>query len=175
VRGDDFPGRVNDEPEEGGGGEGPDEDAPAVVAGEDAVSGNVIEGEGERGQQGGDEAVGIEAKPGTRTSAQEIDDQGDSGDGQSDGGHFLRGELLLAASHHIEQNPDRGGVLHDDGGSDVGPLDRHVVEVIRDGHAQRAQKEAVGEIARGELDSLPSLGGNEKRQEHEQRESGAGL
>src|ERR1700685_4438198 len=43
---DDFPRRVDEEPEGGGGGEGPGEHAPAVVTGEDAVSGNVVEGEG---------------------------------------------------------------------------------------------------------------------------------
>ena len=45
--GSDFPGRIDDEPEERCGGEGPDEHAPAIVAGENAVSADVVEGEGE--------------------------------------------------------------------------------------------------------------------------------
>ena len=65
--------------------------------------------------------------------------------------------------------------MHDDGGGHVRPLDGNVVEVIRDGDAERAQKEAICEIARGQLDALPSLRGDEERKQHEQRECGAGL
>src|SRR5208337_3234828 len=65
VCGSDFPGRVDDEPEGSSGGERPDQHAPAVMAGEDAVPGYVVEGERERGQQRRDDAVRIESKGGT--------------------------------------------------------------------------------------------------------------
>ncbi len=65
--------------------------------------------------------------------------------------------------------------MHDDGGGDIRPLDGDVIEIIRDGDTERTQKEAVREIARGQLDALPTLGGNENRKQHQQRECGASL
>src|SRR5580765_935807 len=69
VRGYNLPWRIDDQPEDGGRGERPDQDAPAVVPGEDTVSANVVEGERERRQQRGDQAVGIEAEGRRRLAA----------------------------------------------------------------------------------------------------------
>jgi len=177
VGGQDFPGRVYEEPKSGGSGERPYEHAPAVVTGQDAVSADVVEGEGERGQQCSDQAIGIEAKasPIIWLCFDDADDQGNPGNSQRDGHEFLQRKLLLAARHDIKQDPHRSCVLHDDRGGDIRPLNRDIIEIIRDSHSKRAQKEAVGEIARGQLDALPALGTYEKRKQHEQREGRAGL
>jgi len=53
--------------------------------------------------------------------------------------------------------------LHDDGGGNIGPLDSDIIEIIRDGYAECSQKEAVREIARGQLDALPALRSNKER------------
>ena len=123
------------------------------------MSSDVVEGERERGQQSGDEAVGIEAKGLSAIwfCSDDADDERNASDRQRHGNHFLQRKLLLAAGHYVEQNPHRSGVLHDDGRGDVRSLNRDVIEVIRDRDAERTQKEAVSEIARGELDPLPSL------------------
>src|SRR5579859_372648 len=42
----DLPGRIHEEPEDRGGGERPGQHAPAVVPGQNAVSADVVEGEG---------------------------------------------------------------------------------------------------------------------------------
>jgi hypothetical protein len=54
-------------------------------------------------------------------------------------------------------------------------LDRDVIEIIRDGHAKRAQKKAVREIAGGQLDALPSPRNHQKRKQHKQRKCDASL
>src|SRR5208282_6666654 len=110
--------------------ERPDEDAPAVVAGEDAVSGDVIEREGEGREQGREDAVGIEMERGARCCSEEINHQSDSGYGEGNSDDLLRGQFLLAAGHDVQQNPDWSGVLHDDGSGHVGSLDGDVVEIV---------------------------------------------
>jgi hypothetical protein len=91
----------------------------------------------------------------------DADRQRDARDSDRNSGDFLQRELLLAARHYIEQNPHWSGVLHNDGGGDAGSLNRDVIEVIRERNPERTQKEAVSEIARGELDPLPAFRGNE--------------
>ena len=95
------------------------------------MSADVVEGEGKRGQQGGDEAIGIEMERGLGADAEHADDQRDSRDRQRDRRNFLQGKFLLSAGHHIKQDPDRRGVLHDDGGGDVRPLDGDVIKIVR--------------------------------------------
>ena len=97
----------------------------------------------------------MEGSPGT--CAQQVDDESDSGYGQSDGGNFLECELLLAAGDYVEQHPDGGRVLHDDGGGHVDALDGDVIKIVRNGDAQRAEKKAICEIARRQLDALPAF------------------
>jgi len=54
-------------------------------------------------------------------------------------------------------------------------LDGDVIEIVRDGDTERAQKKTISQIARGQLDPLPTLGRYQKRQQHQQGKSGAGL
>src|SRR5258708_20789434 len=112
--GDNFPWRINDQPEDGGRGECPKEHAPAVIACEDAVSSDIVEGEGERGEQRGKNTVGIEAQGSLLLCSDDADDQNDSSNRQRYRNHLLQGKLFLATSDHVEENPYRSGVLHDD-------------------------------------------------------------
>ena len=105
----------------------------------------------------------------------DADDQSDSGNRQCHRDHFLQRKLLLASCNYIEEYPHRRGVLHDDGGGDVSSLDRDVIEIIRDGDAKGAQNEAINEIARGQLDALPTFRSNQEGKQYEQGECGAGL
>ena len=114
-------------------------------------------------------------KSGAGTGSKQIDDQRDSGNGQRNRGNLLRCEPLLAPRHHIEQHPHWRRVLHDDGGGNVGSLNRDVIEIIRDRYPERAQNEAVRQIAPRELDAAPSLRHHKQRKQHEQRKCGARL
>ncbi len=64
---------------------------------------------------------------------------------------------MLPSGDNIQQDPDRSGVLHDDGGGDVRSLNGDVIEIVRDGYPKRAQNDAIGEITDRELDSLPTF------------------
>ena len=161
--------RIDDQPEDSGRGEGPDQDAPAVVAGEDAVSANVVEREGERRQHRGDEAVGIEAERRHRLAADDANRQRYPGHRDQNRGDFLRRELLVPASYHVDQHPHRRRVLQNDCDGDAGPLDGDVIEVIRRRDTQHAEDQALNEIGRGELDALPSATSHKHRQQHQQR------
>ena len=88
---------------------------------------------------------------------------------------FCSDEFLLPASDHVEQHPDRRRVLHNDGDGHAGFLNRDVIEVVRCGHAQHAQHEALDQIGRGKLDALPSATTDENGQQYEQRERSSGL
>jgi hypothetical protein len=63
-------------------------------------------------------------------AASRADDEGDAGDGEKDGGDFRDSGLFDTARGHIDQHPHGSGVLHDDGGGDVGALDGEVVEIV---------------------------------------------
>ncbi len=89
--------------------------------------------------------------------SEDADNQGAPSNRQRHRNHFLQRKRLLAAGHDIEQHPHWRSVLHDDGGGDIRSLDRDVIEVIRDRHAERSQEKAISEIARGQLDPLPAL------------------
>src|SRR5271166_4935239 len=62
ARGNDFPGRIHEKPEERGCGKRPYQDAPAVVAGQNAMSSDIVKSERKRSQQRCDQAVGVEVK-----------------------------------------------------------------------------------------------------------------
>ena len=131
-----------------------EQDDPVVVAGEDGVSGNVVVGEGEGGDEGGDDAEGVEMR--ALPCAKESDDQGDAGDGENDGGDFGDRGFLEAAGGHVDQHPDRGGVLHDDGGRYVGALDGDVIKIVGCGDAGEAEEEQASEIGERNAQALPS-------------------
>ena len=74
----------------------------------------------------------------------------DAGDGNSHGSDFLQREFLLAAGDHVKQHPDRRRVLHDDGDGHAGFLNGDVIEIVRRGHAQHSQHQALDEIGQWE-------------------------
>jgi hypothetical protein len=136
---------------------------------------NVVESERKRGEQGGDETIGIDPEGGDGAGADEADDEGGSDQSYDYRGNFLKRKLLLTAGDHAEQHPDRRGVLHDDGDGHIDALDGDVIKVIRNGDAENSQEKTISEVAGRQLDSLPSMKTGENRQEHEQRKCGAGL
>ncbi len=73
------------------------------------MSADVVEGEGERGQQRGNEAIGIEAKSSSVSwlCSDDADDESNAGNRQRHGNHFLQRELLLAAGYDVEAEPIR--------------------------------------------------------------------
>ena len=102
-----------------------------------------------------------------RFAADNADGERDSGDGHANRGHFLQREPLLSASDHVEQNPNRRGVLQDDGDGDARSLNRDVVEIIRGGDSQHAQDQALDEIGFRELDALPTTASDQQGEQDE--------
>src|ERR1700690_1577681 len=89
-------------------------------------------------------------------AAEEADHQGDSGDGECDGDDFGDGGFFKSAGGHIDEDPDWRGVLHDDGGGDVGALDGDVIKIVRRGDTGEAEEEQASEIGEGDAEALPS-------------------
>ena len=58
--GDELPWRVDQKPEQGRAAGGVEQHDPAVAAGQNVVAADVVKGEGEGRQQGGEQADGIE-------------------------------------------------------------------------------------------------------------------
>ena len=115
------------------------------------MAADVVKGEGKGGQQGGEQADGVEAQS---AATEHANHQGNSGDGQSDRCDLLQRGFLQPASDGVEQHPDRGGVLHDDRGGDVGPLNCQIVEVVGRGHAQNADQEELAEVTGGQAQAV---------------------
>ena len=101
--------------------------------------------------------------------ADNADGQRDAGDGDSYGGDFLQREFLLSAGDHVQQHPDRRRVLHDDGDGHARSLNGNVIKIIRRGHAEHPEHQALDEIGRGQLDALPTAPPHQQSKQHQQR------
>lgn len=87
--------------------------------------------------------------------ADDSDGQSNPSNGDPYRGNFLQREFLLPASNHVQQNPHRRGILHDDCDGDARFLNGHVIEVIRRGYAEHSEHEALDQIGLRQLDALP--------------------
>ena len=172
VGGDEFPGRVDHEPEQGRAAGGVQQHDPAVAAGQNVVAADVVKGEGEGRQQGGEQADGIEPQS---AATEHSNHQSNSCDRQSDRRDLLQRGFLQPASDGVEQYPDRGGVLHDDRGGNVRPLNRQIVEVVGGGHAQNADQEELAEVTCGQAEAMASPEQHQDGQENEEGKCGAAL
>jgi len=130
------------------------------------VSGDVIEREGKCSEERGGDADGIHAKA---AGADKAYGQRATDDGQCDGCGSAEGWPLRAARCGVEQHPDRRGVLQDDGGRDVRPLDGQVVEIVRGGDTENSKQEKPQQVAAGNAQSGRASSCQEHREKHGQR------
>ena len=94
--------------------------------------------------------------------AEQADDQGNSGHRQSDRSHTLQRGFLQSASDGVEQHPDRSGVLHDDRGGNVCPLNCQIIEIVGRGDTQNADQVELAEVPGGKAQA-PALPGAAQR------------
>ena len=139
-----FHGGLTQKPEKGCAAGGVQQHDPAIAAGQNVVSSDVVKGEGKGREQGGEHADGVEAQ---FAPADDADDQSDSGHCQSDRRDPLQRELLQPAGDGVDQHPDRSCVLHDDCGGDVRSLNRQIIEIVGRGHAQNADQEELTHVS----------------------------
>ena len=108
-------------------------------------------------------------------STDNSDGQRDSGNGYWTAATFCTVSFCCPRERR-EQHPDRRGVLQDDGNGYARLLDGNVIEIIRDGHTQDSENQALDEIGPGELDATPYRRARCKQREKDQeRERCSGL
>ncbi len=103
------------------------------------------------------------------------DRERDTSNGDCYGSRFLHREPLLTASYHIDQDPHRRRVLHDDGDRHAGPLNGDIIEIVRCRHSQHSQHETLDQVGLRQLNAFPSLVRDQQRQQNQQRKRGSRL
>ena len=140
-----FPGRINHGPHDGRAQQQIKHDSELMVSRHQALCGDVIKRIAKRCQQSGRYGDQAEFHAGLKNA----DCQGRSDHGDQCCRGALKCCRFPAPRDHINQYPERRGVLHGDRQRDCGFLNRIVIEKIGAGHAQRADKRTQDQVTPG--------------------------
>ena len=165
------PGRVHHQPQAGRACEHIKHDGELVMPRDQPLSGNVIKSIAERRKQGRAHAQRVQLYIGMK----QADGERSPSHRHKSSNRPLQGRLFSSPRNHVQQHPDRRGVLDGNRKRDRSFLHCKVIKIIGAGHAQRPNKRAQHQIAAADPEDTAAKTQQQEWRQHQNSKAGPRL